>query len=422
MAKLLLYLALLLPGVVAAQSCTTTGITTCAGVQSCVSTNTGTEKVCCVNNGASIGACSLANYARTAFATVCANNGADACATTRAASITPSPSNSDFIRIKGFNVGSFSITSCSTNLEFVNLTVAPNGDGVLLDGSSCPTTVQNITFDDVIFDDVGLATFEGRLSLRDSNTVTIKNSQFTGVWQTSGGPSDGIQGVGGIRNLTIGPNNLFQDISQSVCDSFGGAHCDAIQLFGGPCTNILIEGNYFRDSSSLILTESACAGTVQNNVWDTVTTVQFHQWDPLVFEHNTLYNTSVAMNGTATDPATATIRSNILHNSSIDTSDYDAGGPGAACSSCTFDYNLYTSGCTGTNCITGTPTYTGGAPTGITALSGWQLAAGSAGENNGHDGLDRGTLYYGPAAAGPSAPANFRLVRPFPWPLIVTER
>lgn len=372
--------------------CTTT-LNVGANVATAVSSAAAGATIC-LNSG-SWGTINLFNITKSNYVTVKSTTGLGASAYF-------SIGNSQFIRVDSVTLTGALLNSCSRNIIISNSSTVPNsGSGIYIDGTGCPTTAQNITIDGVIFDRVGPALYEGRLSVRDGNTITVKNSQFLGVWATNGGPSDGFQGVGAMRNITIGPGNLFQGIDQGICNANGGAHCDNIQLYGGPCDNISIDNNLFRDTSSLILTESACTGTTRNNVFDNVVTVQFHQWHPVIFEHNTLYNSNVSMNGSPGAPMSATIRSNIVHSSDIST------GGITPCAACTFDYNLYSSGCNGTNCITGTPTYVGGAPASIAAWSGWQLSPASLGRSNGHDGLDRGTLFYGSAdTEAPTTPTN----------------
>jgi hypothetical protein len=288
--------------------------------------------------------------------------------------------------------------TCSTHVRFSHLTMEPNGTGMLLDGHTCPSTPQDIVVDDVDFVDVGQAVAEGRLSIRDGNGIHVTHSTFAGVATELGasGPSDGIQifGGGGSSDIHIGPGNVFRDIHQSECDAFGGAHCDSIQFYASPCGAITIEGNLFEDVSTLILNESPCTTTIRSNVFRRVAILQGHCWTGGSFDHNTFYESSVRLNGiTATFP----IRSNIF-----DGSDYvlDAvaperdGCPTTACTGCEVSHSLQTGGCSGASCISGSPTYEGGdAPA---SWAGFRLASGSLGRGDGHDGADRGTLYYGP--------------------------
>ena len=89
------------------------------------------------------------------------------------------------------------------------------------------------------------------------------------------------------------------------------------------------------------------------------------------------------------------------------------GRTGIACTNCPLSYNMFSSGTQGSNAITGTPTYVGGG-TKPAAWAGWELAAGSVGKSNAHDGQDRGTTYYGTGTitppptdtTAPTTPAN----------------
>ena len=146
------------------------------------------------------------------------------------------------------------INGCSKHVIVSNSAAVVNGyNGILVSQESCPHTGTDITIDNVVSDRQGPAGFEGRLSIRSGNGVTVKNSQFLGVYAASGGPSDGIIMVGDIHNITIGPGNLFQGIDQAICNANGGAHCDAIQTYGGPCDNVIINGNRFKNDSTLML-------------------------------------------------------------------------------------------------------------------------------------------------------------------------
>lgn len=387
--KFLLTAALLCaPAGAWAQTCDVT-VSTCAAAQSAANSNLGTAKTICLNTG-NYGTCDFFGMSRTVDATIKSTTGVGAVGYWRIG-------NSDHLRFESVT-GGFLINSCSTWITLKDTVGQPNSsNGIEISQEACPTTVQNITVDGAILDRIGQQTGEGRLSIRDGNTITIKNSQFLGVWATAGGPSDGIQMRGAIRNITIGPGNLFSGIDQNICNANGGAHCDTIQTYGGPCTNVVIEGNILRDSSTTILNESSCDGAFRNNILINLGDAQFHTWNPIIWEHNTLYNSGFRINGAAGDPSAGEIRSNIFHNSSYDTSG------STPCTACVASYNLFTSGCTGTNCITGSPTYVGGAPPPST-WAGWQLAPGSLGKSNAHDGQDRGTLYYGVAQAPDTTP------------------
>lgn len=402
MKKFLAFLFVLLCGQVQAQSCTGTPLDVGANVASAVS-SASPGAVICLNSG-DWGTVNLSNIVKSNYVTIRSTTGVGAMGSWLIAA-------SRFIRLASVT-GYIQLTSCSRDIYILNTVGTPNtGEGIIIDGSSCSATAQNITIDGAVLDRIGQTGGEGRLSVRAGNTITIRNSQFLGVWAGSEfGPSDGIQLFDEANNITIGPNNLFRDIHQEVCSTApagpqGPPHCDMIQNYTGNCTNIHIDGNLFKDSSTFILTESRCTGTntFTNNVLVNIDSGQWHTWANLDWSHNTVYNSLVIMNSLVTFTSSATINNNIFHDSSFISYDYDGGGPGTVCQNCTYSHNVYTSGCTGTNCITGTPTYSGGAPSSSLTYQGWRLSAGSIGKGNASDGKDRGTNYFAPAA-----PTNFQ--------------
>ena len=100
---------------------------------------------------------------------------------------------SRFIKLASLT-GSFSIEGCSKDITIQGTVGTPNSyEGIYISGQDCPTTPQNIVVDGVTLDRIGQMGYEGRLSIRDGNGVTVKNSQFLGVYATPGtGPSDGL--------------------------------------------------------------------------------------------------------------------------------------------------------------------------------------------------------------------------------------
>src|SRR4029078_6627303 len=98
-----------------------------------------------------------------------------------------------------------------------------------------------------------------------------------------------------------------------------------------------------------------------------------------VFEHNTVRNVTVNMDKkTESTKLSQNVvgRNNIMIGTTFKTVD-TAGN--AACSNCTFDHNLFSSGGSvkGTAAIVGTPVFIGGpAPT---SWAGWRLSPSSAG-------------------------------------------
>jgi hypothetical protein len=334
----------------------------------------------CLNNG-SYGVVNLFDMARSGYVTVRSTTG-------RGATIQPQVGNSDFMRFEELTIPGFVlVNSCSTNIQFVDLTWTPDTEGLLFDASSCPSTTHNYLVDNVDFTEVGMATYEGRLNCRDCNGAIFQNSLFVGVGSEA---SDGIQTQGGTENLTIA-NNTFSGILESLC---GATHCDAIQLQGGGVT--LIENNYFLNGDTFIMSPDGCANvTVEDNVFDGSGVaydfnLQFGSCDDLIFRHNTLYNASIAVDSKVGEPAStnALLENNVYDG---DTTIKTDGGNG--CTSCTIRYGLWDAGGTGTNNVVGTPDYVGARPS--LTWAGWQLDTGSPGENAGNDGQDMGTRYYG---------------------------
>lgn len=396
------------------KACTTTVSAPGSNVRSAVS-NASPGDVICLNNG-TYDIVDLSDIQKSNYVTIRSFSGVGAKGYWRFY-------NTRFIRLENVTGGVYSaqgwegvgINGCSQNIQIVGYVGTPNsGEGINIDQSDtvgCNTTPQNILIDGAVLDRIGQVGGEGRLSLRHANTVTIRNSQFLGIWQASGtAVSDGIQMWDEDRNIVIGPGNIFKDITtiNGFCTP-EGVHCDGIQTFAGNgCVNISIDGNYFENVNTFILNESLCTGTntFRNNVLNVVNSGQWHEWQNLDWSHNTVYNSAITINSVTSFTTSATFNNNIFHNSTWVTYDYDGGGPGAACQSCTLDSNIFTLGCSGmgTNCTTTAPTYSGtGSSTPPSTWQGWKLQAGSAGEGSGSDGKNRGTLHY-----HLSAPSNLQ--------------
>lgn len=362
-----------------AQSCTTT-LSVGGNVASAVS-SAATGAVICLNSG-NWGTVALNNITKAGYVTVKSTTGQGAQGYFQIGA-------SQYIHVDSVTLAGAIVNSCSRHIIISNSTSVPNSDsGIYITGDSCVGTNLDITVDGVVLDRVGQASYEGRISIRDGNNVTVKNSTFTGT-PSSVAASDGLFLNGSITNIYVGPGNVFSNILEPSC---GGVHCDMIQTYGGPCSGVYMEGNIFRDSSTAMLNESSCSGTLKNNIIINVPSFQMHTWNPLTVEHNTWYNSFWNINQSSGFQNNVIIRNNIFHASS-----WSPAGT-YPCSVCTESYSLYSSGCGGTNCITGTPTYIGGAPPPST-WAGWQLSSGSPGRSNGSDGMDRGTLYYGVAQA-----------------------
>jgi hypothetical protein len=163
----------------------------------------------------------------------------------------PQIGNSRYIRFSSMTLQDVLVNSCSLNIEFLNTPWVVNSSGLMFDASACPNSTHNYLVDGATFDRVGMALYEGRLNCRDCNGVTIKNSIFTGIGSEA---SDGIQTQGNTRNITIGPNNQFSGILESLC---GATHCDALQLQGGGTT--LITQNYFKNGDTFIMSPDGCS-------------------------------------------------------------------------------------------------------------------------------------------------------------------
>jgi Right handed beta helix region len=360
----------------------------------------------CLNSG-NYGSVDLFNMSRTGFVTLRSVSGVGA-------QMRPRVGNSDFIRFEDMTLGTETnlVNNCSTNIQFIGITFTGALD-VQNNGAPCgpSSPSQNILIDRATFSGVSMGTWEGRLNFFAVSGGTVTNTFFG-----NNGVGDGIQFQAGSSNMVIGPGNVFDGISQSFCNSNGGAHCDAIQLTGG--SNNLITGNHFRNSDTHIMApDGSSSVTVTNNIFDGTGTggfaVQFGTAANLVFEHNTVLNTSVAIDSKTGEPAsTNAVARNNIH---IGSSTYKLTG-GAGCSGCTVTRNLWsvTSNASGTNNIIGTPSFVGGSFPATWA--GWQLNDGSLGENAGTDGQDVGTIYYGgatstPPTDPPSPPTNVRITR-----------
>ncbi|MGZ3743599.1 MAG: hypothetical protein ACXWRA_07090, partial [Pseudobdellovibrionaceae bacterium] len=137
-----------------------------------------------------------------------------------------------------------------------------------------------------------------------------------------------------------------------------------------------------------------------------------------IVEHNTFIGMAIGIDAKSggTPSSNGILRNNIfLENSRV----------AFNCTGCVSSYNLADSSSVttcanhgsecdlGTNLITGDPSFTGGSSF-TKAWSGWQLTSASLGYQNGSDGLDRGTTYYGPGTSSVittlAAPMNLRLL------------
>lgn len=324
--------------------------------------------------------------------------------------------NSRFIKFSNLTIAGASVRGCSVSIEFLNSVFVANGGGLAFNYDMACTGVTNMALvvDGVTFDRVRNAAYEGRLSIRGVRGISIRNSTFSG--QPTTNQSDGIQIVGGSRDVTIGPGNLFSNMLQTQC---GSVHCDAIQAYGGGA-NTVITGNYFSNCSVYIgiYDGGSPSTTISNNVFDTAPAgqaIQLGGIQGMLMEHNTFRGVTL---GIGTKNGNTQHSGWIVQNNIFDNARFIASGDQPGCGAdCTMRYNLKSNGGstapTGTNSTTGTAIYVGnGAPS---AWANWRLATGSPGTNAGSDGLDMGTTYFGSGTSSPTnpvPPTNLRVVVP----------
>ncbi len=160
--------------------------------------------------------------------------------------LTSSASN---LRFDGFsNFAGWDLAG-STNIQFANTTFTQP--------MQVRAGASGIVFDNVVFDNLGHGTWEGRLSLSGSNGVVVKNSHFG-----NGGCSDGIQ-LNGDANNTIITNNVFSGIREGSCVE----HADPIQMYGSLTS--LVTDNYFYGNSTGVMNADGNGSpmTLTNNVF-----------------------------------------------------------------------------------------------------------------------------------------------------------
>jgi hypothetical protein len=364
--------------------------------QTCTTTiNAGTDIATAVANVASGG-------------TVCLNAGGysafnSTVTKTSMTTVQPAPGVSQSqVTIPSVNVGT------SQNLKFQNMTIGETAIGtgsaaalhihfanIKFTGAVCINTPTNVNQDTLIdsstFAGVGTGCTEGRVGVNGRNVyhsvssgVVISNNIFG-----PGGCSDGIQIVGDALGVQI-LNNEFVGIKQGSCV----AHSDPIQFYGAQGT--IITGNYFHGNSTGIMSGD-CNGSnsvVTNNVFVTdgeyPDQVVMSGSNAGTYDHNTFSNGARMRFGKINCQVATNVK---LTNNMV------SGGiwlsEGQTTSGFTISNNQ---GLGGSNAITGAPTYVGGSSP--TTWAGWRLANGSAGKNAGTDGLDIGTLYYGPGTGG----------------------
>ncbi|WP_445151906.1 PKD domain-containing protein [Baekduia sp. Peel2402] len=309
-----------------------------------------------------------------------------------AVQINPRFTSATNLKLDGLTVTGASIAGTSKNITISNSRFT----GMTTVGDGSAMSNANIVFDKDTFDAISACStcYEGRLTVRGTGKaattpmgVAVTNSHFGNA-----GESDGVQIIGAATGVKIGPGNVFSGIRQ------GGysRHVDSIQLYGSSQTQIV--GNYFYGNDTILMApDGGDRENVSNNVMvgsgDYRPAVQFGHHNGSTFIHNTTKNIDVntyVVSGDSSPNRNMVSRDNIVINGSLNAS---------GCSACTVSYNLFTSGSTGTNAITGTPVFAGG--TAPTTYAGWALKAGSPGKANASDGKDRGI---NPGTSTPTTP------------------
>jgi hypothetical protein len=328
------------------------------------------------------------------------------------AQINPRFNGATNLKLDGLTITGATIAGSSKNISIVNsrfTDMTTIGDGSAM-------TNANIVFDKDTFDGISACSncYEGRLTVRGTGSTasqpmgfSVTNSHFG-----NGGESDGVQIIGKATGVKIGPGNEFSGIKQGSYSR----HVDSLQLYGSSQTQIV--GNYFHDDDTIIMApDGGDREAVNNNVMigsGYRPAVQFGHHDGSTFIHNTTKNIDIntyVNSGDSSPNRNMVTRDNVIVSGTLNSS---------GCQSCTVSYNLFSSGSSGTNAITGTPVFVGG--TAPTTYAGWALKSGSPGKANASDGKDRGIVPGStssttppadkPAAAVWGPPANPRVGTP----------
>ena len=340
--------------------------------------------IICLNDG-DYGDLSLSDISQTSYLTIRSVN-------PKGASLgTVRLSNCEFIFIDNVVINGGAIDACSRHIQIKNseFTAALT---LRNDGGCAPISNLDILLDGNTFNGLGTGAWEGRLSIGlsgNNSGIVISNNVFGG-----GGCSDGIQLVGGVGGVQIGPGNIFRDLVQGSC----GEHVDAIQAYGaGPGNKI--EGNYFYNNTVNIgIYDGGEDYIIRNNVFDTPNdrdyqSLQLGGINTLLMEHNTFINTVLGVGTKEGDNLNTnwTVQNNIF-----DASFFTASGdnPGFGDNG-VMQFNMKSCGGTtnpvGKNNINRDAVYSGKGS--VSNWNGWKLDASSPGKNSGSDGKDLGVIF-----------------------------
>lgn len=276
-------------------------------------------------------------------------------------------------------------TSCDVTIS--NSVI--NGGNLVVNksGNTCSTNVIELnTFTNWTSDG-----FEGAITVNRNpatgtgGNLTIRNNTFSG-----GGCADGVHITGGADGVTIGPGNIFQGLLQGGCS----VHVDAIQNVDGG--HLTVTGNYFKNNTIYLgFYDIGNNVTITNNVFDTPNGAGQHfQMGGIItmtMAHNTFKDCDIAVGTKIANPQNSgwVFKNNLLNNSVFESAG-DQPGCGAGCAvSYTLLDGTSSSYLTGTNMISGSPTFTGGASP--TTWAGFRLTSGSLGHAAGDDGFDMGS-------------------------------
>jgi hypothetical protein len=300
-----------------------------------------------------------------------------------AAAIHPSLKNAANITFDGVSMSGLDISGTTHDIKVLNTTFVGQADLNMTGNANANILLEHDSWDNIT---VCGNCPEGRLQIHQTPIgtapvgVTVSNSHFGGP-----GESDGVQ-VGAYGAVIQG--NVFDGIKQGNYQR----HVDSIQLYGQSHTTIT--GNLFKNFSEAIMSPDGGTGEIiTNNVFDSSSGggqgIQLGGQSGTVFRHNTVRRTDIGADG-----SNITLQDNVLVGASFSTVGCGSGDV------CTVDHNLYSSGKAGTNALTGTPVWVGGANP--SSYDGFALAGTSPGKGNASDGTDRGIN----PGAGPGGPAG----------------